>query len=363
MTDLNSVLEAAAARYADHPAVRMDGLVLSYCQLRDAAYRTASLLASLGIVPGDRVALMLPNVPAFPIAFYGALAAGAIAVPMYPLLKSREIAYHLSDSGASVLLAWHTAADEVALGAAGTGVQVLMVDDPGAAGLLTGLAPVAPVPAGRAGNDDAAILYTSGTTGMPKGAELTHANLACNASLTARTLLCAGPEDVVMGCLPLFHVFGLTCALNAAVAAGASLTLLHRFDPAKALESIGRDKVTIFAGDPTTYAAMLHDPAGAPGGHLLPARVRIRRLGPAGPDHAQVRAGLRVHDPGGLRAYRDLPRRVVQPPRPGAQARIDRHAGGGGPDAGRRCRRRRGRLAAPGCSPARSARSSSAGTT
>ena len=73
MTDLNSVFEAAATRYADHPAVRMDGLVLSYCQLRDAAYRTASLLSSLGIVPGDRVALMLPNVPAFPIAFYGAL--------------------------------------------------------------------------------------------------------------------------------------------------------------------------------------------------------------------------------------------------------------------------------------------------
>ena len=177
MADLNSVFEATAARYADRPAARMDGLVLSYSQVRDAAYRTASLLSSAGVWPGDRVALMLPNVPAFPIAFYGALAAGAIVVPMNPLLKSREIAYHLSDSGASVLLAWHAAADEAALGAAGTGVQVLKVDDPDAAGLLTGLAPVAPVPAGRTGDDDAVILYTSGTTGKPKGAELTHAAL------------------------------------------------------------------------------------------------------------------------------------------------------------------------------------------
>jgi len=347
MTDLNSVLEAAAARYADHPAVRMDGLVLSYCQLRDAAYRTASLLASLGIVPGDRVALMLPNVPAFPIAFYGALAAGAIAVPMYPLLKSREIAYHLSDSGASVLLAWHTAADEVALGAAGTGVQVLMVDDPGAAGLLTGLAPVAPVPAGRAGNDDAAILYTSGTTGMPKGAELTHANLACNASLTARTLLCAGPEDVVMGCLPLFHVFGLTCALNAAVAAGASLTLLHRFDPAKALESIGRDKVTIFAGDPTTYAAMLHDPAGAradtsslrvcvSGGSALPAQI-MRRFEQA--FGCMILEGYGLTETSPVASF-NHPGRVRKPgsigtPVEGVQMRVvDAAAGGGAGGAG-----------------------------
>jgi long-chain acyl-CoA synthetase len=287
MADLNSVFEAAAARYGDRPAARMDGLVLSYSQLRDAAYRAASLLSSVGVSPGDRVALMLPNVPAFPIAFYGALAAGAIVVPMYPLLKSREIAYHLSDSGASVLLAWHTAADEAALGAAGTGVQVLRVDDPDAAGLLTGLAPVAPVPARRTGDDDAAILYTSGTTGKPKGAELTHASLTRNASLTARTLLAAGPDDVVMGCLPLFDVFGLTCALNAAIAAGASLTLLPRFDPAKALEIIGRDKVTIFEGVPTMYAAMLHDPAGAQadtsslrvcasGGSAMPAEVMRR---------------------------------------------------------------------------------------
>jgi long-chain acyl-CoA synthetase len=262
MADLNSVFAEAATRHAERPAVRMDELVLSYSQLRDAAYRMASLLSSAGVAPGDRVALMLPNVPAFPVAFYGALAAGAIVVPMNPLFKSREITYHLSDSGASVLLAWHAEAGEAALGAAAAGVQMLKVDQPDAAGLLTGLAPV---PAGveRAAHDDAVILYTSGTTGVPKGAELTHAGLTRNASATAHNLLNAGPDDVVMGCLPLFHVFGLTCALNAAIAVGASLTLLPRFDPARALEIVGRDRVTIFEGVPTMYAAMLHDPVGA----------------------------------------------------------------------------------------------------
>ena len=136
----------------------------------------------------------------------------------------------------------------------------------------------------RAGDDDAVILYTSGTTGVPKGAELTHAGLTRNASVTARNLLNAGPDDVVMGCLPLFHVFGLTCALNATIAVGASLTLLPRFDPAKALEIVGRDQVTIFEGVPTMYAAMLHDPAATradtsslrvcvSGGAAMPAEV------------------------------------------------------------------------------------------
>ena len=141
MADLNSVFSEAAARHAERPAVRMDELVLSYSQLRDAAYRMASLLSSAGIAPGDRVALMLPNVPAFPVAFYGALAAGAIVVPMNPLLKGREIAYQLSDSRASVLLAWHAAAGEAALGAAASGVQILKVDEPDATGLLAGAGP------------------------------------------------------------------------------------------------------------------------------------------------------------------------------------------------------------------------------
>jgi long-chain acyl-CoA synthetase len=263
MANLSSVLEQAAASQPDRLAIRMDQMVLTYAQLHDAAARVTALLSAAGVGPGDRVGLMLPNIPAFPIAFYGALGAGAIVVPMNPLLKGREVAYYLSDSGAKVLFAWHQFAGEAAKGAADAGAQMISVDEPDLAGPLAGLTPQtswADAPA----DDDAVILYTSGTTGTPKGAQLTHGGLARNARLTAETLLNNNPDDVMMGCLPLFHVFGLTCGLNATVAAGGTLTLLPRFDPGKALEIIERDAVTIFEGVPTMYAAMLHLPDADP---------------------------------------------------------------------------------------------------
>jgi long-chain acyl-CoA synthetase len=263
MANLSSVLERAVAGHSGRPAIRMDQLVLTYGQLYDAASRVASLLASAGVEPGDRVALMLPNVPAFPVAFYGALGAGAVVVPMNPLLKSREVAYYLGDSGAKVIFAWHTAAGEAAKGAADAGAQLIAVEEPDLSGPLAAQAPLSSW-ADAVGDDDAVILYTSGTTGTPKGAQLTHAGLTRNAELTARTLLGNGPDDVMMGCLPLFHVFGLTCGLNATVSSGGTLTLLPRFDPGKALEIIHRDRVTIFEGVPTMYAAMLHHPDADP---------------------------------------------------------------------------------------------------
>ncbi len=206
---------------------------------------------------------MLPNVPAFPIVFFGALGAGAVVVPMNPLLKSREVAYYLGDSGAKLIFAWHAMAGEAAKGAADAGAQLITVAEPDLSGPLAGVTPQTSW-ADAADDDDAVILYTSGTTGTPKGAQLTHAGLARNARLTAETLLNNSPDDVMMGCLPLFHVFGLTCGLNATMAAGGTLTLLPRFDPGKALEIIERDAVTIFEGVPTMYAAMLHHPAADP---------------------------------------------------------------------------------------------------
>jgi long-chain acyl-CoA synthetase len=273
MANLSSVLEQAAARQPDRPAIRMDALVLTYQQFHDAAARVTSLLRDAGIEPGDRVGLMLPNVPAFPIAFYGALGAGAIVVPMNPLLKSREVAYYLGDSGAQLLFAWHAMAGEAAKGAADAGAQMVAVDDPALAGALADVTPSTEW-ADAAADDDAVILYTSGTTGTPKGAQLTHGGLGYNAQLTAETLLNNSPDDVIMGCLPLFHVFGLTCGLNAAVTAGGTLTLLPRFDPGKALEIIERDRVTIFEGVPTMYAAMLHHP-GADPSHAASLRLCV----------------------------------------------------------------------------------------
>jgi long-chain acyl-CoA synthetase len=262
VANLISLLDRAAAERPSHPAVRMDDLVLDYTDLREAAGRVTSLLSSLGVAPGDRVGVMLPNVPAFPMAFYGTLAAGAVVVPMNPLLKSREVAFYLGNSGAKVLFAWYAAAGEAAKGAAAAGAQLVTVDEPDMKSLLASLFALHTW-VDRADDDDAVILYTSGTTGQPKGAQLTHANLTRNAQITAETLLHAAPDDVVMGCLPLFHVFGLTCGLNATVVGAATLTLLPRFDAAQALHIIARDRVTIFEGVPTMYAGMLHSPAAA----------------------------------------------------------------------------------------------------
>src|ERR1700691_3637276 len=141
MTNLSSLLERALAGHPDKHAIRMDDLVLTYAQLHDAAGRMSTLLASLGVEPGDRVGIMLPNVPAFPIAFYGALAADAVVVPMNPLLKGREVAYYLGDSGAKALIAWHQFAGEAAKGAADAGATLVTAETPDMAGLLAEVAP------------------------------------------------------------------------------------------------------------------------------------------------------------------------------------------------------------------------------
>src|SRR5215472_10680686 len=259
MTNLSSILDRSAARQPDHTAIRLDDLSISYAQLNSAARRVASLLTSSGVSRGDRVGLMMPNTPAFPVAFYGSLMAGAVVVPMNPLLKGREVAYYLADSGARLLFAWRDFAGDAAKGAADTGAQVIQVDDADLSSALDGHSSEVAL-ADADDTDDAVILYTSGTTGQPKGAQLTHGGLARNAQLTAETLLQNHADDVMMGCLPLFHVFGLTCGLNAAVMAGGTLTLLPRFDPGKALDIIARDNVTIFEGVPTMYSALLNHP-------------------------------------------------------------------------------------------------------
>jgi long-chain acyl-CoA synthetase len=256
MTNLSLNLSEAAGMYPDRTAIRMDDHVLTFAALDDAASRAASMLRAHGLRPGHRVGLMLPNVPAFAILYYGALRAGGVAVPMNPLLKSREVAYYLDDSGAKLLCGWHEVAAEAEIGAKASEAEWLPVLPTEFDDLVAGSQPFADV-VSRQPDDPAVILYTSGTTGKPKGAELTHGGLNRNQAITGGTLLHVGPEDVVMGCLPLFHVFGMTVGLNLAVAGGACLTLIPRFDPGKALEVIARDKVTIFEGVPTMYAAML----------------------------------------------------------------------------------------------------------
>jgi long-chain acyl-CoA synthetase len=259
MTNLSHNLSESAAMYPDRTAIRMDDHVLRYSALDDAASRLVTLLRQRGLQVGDRVGLMLPNVPAFATAYYGVLRAGGVVVPMNPLLKQREVEYYLGDSGAKILLAWHDFAAEAEVGAKTAGAETIPVV-PGAFEAMLAAVEAATNPVSRDDTDTAVILYTSGTTGRPKGAELTHAGLNRNQAVTARTLIQIAPDDVVMGCLPLFHVFGMSCGMNAAISTGATLTLIPRFDPAKALQVIERDRVTVFEGVPTMYSAVLGVP-------------------------------------------------------------------------------------------------------
>jgi len=256
MTALSANLVAAKHRNPNRVALRCDDLQVTYREFDAAAARVATLLELAGIEPGDRVGIMLPNTPAFAIAFYGIMYRGAVAVPMNPLLKSREVAFYLSNSGAKALFAAPGFAAEATAGAGEAGAHCWVVDDAGLAELIANL-PAQESPVERGHDDVAVILHTSGTTGKPKGAMLTHGNLGRNCEVSMRTLVETGPDDVVMGCLPLFHVFGLTCGLNGSVLAGAMLTLIPRFEPGKALEVIERDQVTVFEGVPTMYSALL----------------------------------------------------------------------------------------------------------
>jgi long-chain acyl-CoA synthetase len=275
-------LTATAERHGARTAVRLDAAALSFTALDQVSARMASVLRERGVEPGDRVGVMLPNVPEFAVAYYGILRAGGIVVPMNVLLKRREVAYYLQDSGAKLVLAWHDFEHQAAPGAAQAGADCVVVSRDELARLLDGVEARGDV-AERDGGDTAVILYTSGTTGQPKGAELTHSNLCRNAGVAAR-LFHLSPDSVVLGALPLFHSFGQTCALNAAITSGACLTLIARFDAGKVLEVIERDRVTVFEGVPTMYAALLGHPArdrldtsslhvGISGGAAIPVEV------------------------------------------------------------------------------------------
>ncbi|NBE52957.1 long-chain-fatty-acid--CoA ligase [Streptomyces boluensis] len=274
---LTSLLAGSARTHGERVAVRQDETVLTYAQLDDASARVAALLRAKGVRAGDRVALMLPNVVHFPVAYYGVLRAGGVVVPLNPLLKAREVAFALRDSGARIVVVSPQFTDEAATAAAEVGAECLVAGSTEFDALVRESEPM-PDAVGRTADDTAVILYTSGTTGTPKGAELTHRNLVTNALTAAETLLQAGPDDVLFGGLPLFHAFGQTCALNTAVAAGAALTLLPRFDPVKALDIVCGDGVTIFLGVPTMYTALLN--SGVPEGLDL-SRLRLAVSGGA----------------------------------------------------------------------------------
>ncbi|GAA1981156.1 long-chain fatty acid--CoA ligase [Catenulispora subtropica] len=272
MLNLAVLLENTARDLPERDAVVLGDLRLTYGQVEAAANQVAGALAARGVGRGDKVALSCPNLPYFPIVYYGALKAGATIVPLNVLLTEREIAYHLEDSGAVAYFCFE-GTPELPMAKAGRaafdavpGCEHFVLITAGAEASEPDVTTLAAFTAGRPPTfdtvqtqetDTAVVLYTSGTTGRPKGAELTHSNMVQNALMVSR-MFGVSSDDVHLVTLPLFHSFGQTVAQNYGFASGATLVLLPRFDPDAALGLMEREGVTIFAGVPTMYWALLH---------------------------------------------------------------------------------------------------------
>jgi long-chain acyl-CoA synthetase len=224
--NLASIVTETAQRSPDGIAVRLDDLEVNWAMVDEGSARLAALLKRRGLKEGGRVGIMLPNVPYFPIAYYAIVRAGGVVVPMNVLLKGREVKYYLEDSEARLLLAWHGFGEAAHEGADAAGAEVIDVVPGEFEQMLAAEEPDREL-SEREGDDTAVILYTSGTTGHPKGAELTHANLLRNAEISKSLFFTE--NDVVLGALPLFHTFGQTVCMNTAALAGATLTLIPRW--------------------------------------------------------------------------------------------------------------------------------------
>ncbi|GAA4115776.1 long-chain fatty acid--CoA ligase [Nocardioides fonticola] len=277
MTDYNlaSLLEETAAAHPERDAIVFGDTRLTYAAVNAAANKVANLLAARGIEHGDKVALSCVNIPWFTVVYYGILKAGATVVPLNVLLKGREVAYHLDDSDAKAYFCFQ-GTPELTIGAEGfAGFNeaekcehfFVITADPAAPSPIEGaetmgaaLADQAPVfeTVDTDEDDTAVILYTSGTTGQPKGAELRHRNMRDNAALGASLFGAKIEEpDTLLCVLPLFHSFGQTVIQNGGFLYGGTVVMLPRFEAGPALQLMAKEKVTFFAGVPTMYWGLL----------------------------------------------------------------------------------------------------------
>jgi long-chain acyl-CoA synthetase len=278
MYNLSTVLESSARKSPDHVAIVFGNRRLTYRELDAAACQVANGLAASGIGAGDVVALACPNLPYFPMAYFGVLKTGATVLPINVLLTPEEVLFLLNDSRAKALMAFE-GTPELPVGETGfaafrdaPGCEHFwtITADPQAASPIAQTKTLGELMGGqkpdfdtvqRSGEDVAVVLYTSGTTGHPKGAELTHTNLVLNAILSRDLVGPSDRDDVCMITLPLFHVFGQVVLMVCSVLAGRTMVLIPRFEPGAVLASLERDDVTIFAGVPTMYWALLHHPS------------------------------------------------------------------------------------------------------
>jgi long-chain acyl-CoA synthetase len=252
-------LDRAAHHFPTRPAIVFEGRSISYEQLRDHVDRTAHALVSRGVHKGERVALCLPNIPEFAVAYFAIQKVGAIAVSVNVMLTTPEMRYLLEDAGARRLFT--TSALQHAWGPLAGDLDVIVCE-----GEVSGFptlqqlmaAPSSPFsPRAMDRDDPAAILYTSGTTGKQKGATLSHGNVISN-TVAAAPLGGMAPDDRVILFLPLFHVFGQNAIMNTAFAVGATIVLQRRFDPEQTVAAIAREHVTMLHAVPTVYITLLN---------------------------------------------------------------------------------------------------------
>ncbi|MEW2180111.1 long-chain fatty acid--CoA ligase [Streptomyces sp. NPDC005406] len=297
MLNLSSLLEHSAREHPERIALVLGDTRLTYAELLARSEDIAGELRRWGVCKGDTVALSCPNVPDFPAAYFAILRVGAVVVPLNVMLRPQEVAYHLTDSGAKALLCFE-GTPQLPLGETGKAgfdqapacEHFLLLDRIERTGATGAAGPAEAV--ATAAEDTAVILYTSGTTGRPKGAELTHRSMAMNAMVADR-LFTAADDEVMLASLPLFHAFGQSAVMNMGLLRGATLVLQPRFDADEALQLMHREGVTFFAGVPTMYWALLGalattDDREAParlrtavsGGAALPVEV-LQRFGTA----------------------------------------------------------------------------------
>jgi long-chain acyl-CoA synthetase len=278
---LHAILEKTAKEHPEKAALAYAEREITYAELDSLSDRFAAALAALGVEKGDRVAIFLPNIPQFIIAYYGALKAGAVLTAISPLHKEREVAYQLCDSEAETIVAldalypvvekvWrktrlrNVITASLAEYASKDAVSPSTVEQkPNVHSFQTLLKEEAAKPPSvniNPQDDLAALQYTGGTTGTAKGAMLTHANLVLNA-LAFAAWIKGAEEDTFLAALPLFHIYGMTTSMNVPISLAAKMVLLPKFEPAVALETIQRHRVTVFCGVPTMYSVLLTSPA------------------------------------------------------------------------------------------------------
>jgi long-chain acyl-CoA synthetase len=258
-----SHLQAHAAANPDWVAIRFEGRSITYGELNRDATRLADALRTAGIRAGERVALYLPNVPEFAVVYYAAQKLGAVPVTINAILKSEEVRYLLDDSGAAAVFTVAELAKFVPADCAALRLRAIVDDEAAPAGwqrladlIAGGTEALRSVE--RAPEDVAALLYSSGTTGFPKGVSLTQFNIHTNIAQPPRPEYSDyRPGDRLAAFLPLFHVYGQNYIMNAAILAGCTIVLFRRFVPDIVLRAIGEERITHLFAVPTIYIGLL----------------------------------------------------------------------------------------------------------